>query len=190
MGLGVGYLDAAFKDFSGSCPEPYNVNTPGFGEECLATAINLIPTTRNGNIDVPDNPDTAFNELTYITAFQDLAGEAPESAPKWSLNFYADMYFPLDNGYSIQFSPDMSYQSDIWLGQEHSPIIQQQARWLVNARLAYVAPDRQWTLALIGRNLTDERYLTGAQRIRTEGLYNGFIGRPRTISIELGYRYN
>ncbi len=190
LGLGIGYLDAEFTDFpGGACPPPYNVNTPGFSASCLANAIAIdLGGGAGSNIDVPDDPATPFNELTYDTTFQDLTGRRPESAPEWSLSLYADMNFPLANGSSIQFSPDISYQDDVWLGQDHSPMVSQEAYWLASMRLAWMSADRKYSVALIGQNIFDERYIVAGGRIRVPGLYHGFVGRPETWSIEVNYR--
>ena len=141
------------------------------------------------NIESADDPATPFDTTVYAAAFQDLNGQPPENAPEWSLSLYADIRIPLANGYEIQISPDISYQDDVFLGQDHSPQVGQEAYWLAHLRLALISADRRLSVALIGRNIFDERYIVAAQRIiLLDGLINGFIGQPETWSIEVNYR--
>ncbi|WP_300379768.1 TonB-dependent receptor [Henriciella sp.] len=59
---------------------------------------------------------------------------------------------------------------------------------LVNANLRYDFPGEQYYLALIGRNLTDEQYLT--QRFFYEGFADTeYYAAPRTIEARIGFRF-
>ena len=49
------------------------------------------------------------------------------------------------------------------------------------------AADGRWSLAVIGRNLTEEEVLNVTQPLF--GYYLGYIGAPRTITVQGTYRF-
>ncbi|PLW67213.1 hypothetical protein C0039_17930 [Pseudohalioglobus lutimaris] len=57
----------------------------------------------------------------------------------------------------------------------------------VNARIVLGSVDSTWSIAVWGRNLTDENYgLTGEDIYGSYGVVDTL---PRTYGIELGYRF-
>ena len=73
-----------------------------------------------------------------------------------------------------------------------NPDIEQEAYTKVNARLALEA--EQWTLALVGKNLTDEDVTSFASDTPLSGTlkapsYTGYMERPRTFAIQATYRF-
>jgi outer membrane receptor for ferric coprogen and ferric-rhodotorulic acid len=63
--------------------------------------------------------------------------------------------------------------------------LRQKAYTLVDLMASY-ALDRQWTVSLNLRNLTDEKYLSSLYW----GSYGqGYYGAPRNLSVALNWRY-
>ena len=56
---------------------------------------------------------------------------------------------------------------------------------LLNARLVYRAPTREWEVAVFGGNLTDELYLQGGFNPAILGLDYSHIARPREAGVSL-----
>jgi len=59
---------------------------------------------------------------------------------------------------------------------------------LVNGRIALEDDAGKWSVALWGRNLTDESYLTGTNR-DFFGTLNHFSGTPRTYGVDVKYNF-
>jgi iron complex outermembrane receptor protein len=64
-----------------------------------------------------------------------------------------------------------------------------QARALLDATVTYKTPDDRITVRLIGRNLTDRKYLESAQNVDPLWVW-GFYGEPRYLGVEVGYKFS
>ena len=61
---------------------------------------------------------------------------------------------------------------------------------LFDARVVWEAPSRGWSVALNGRNLTDEVYRTDAQEFSSVGgIRTVYYGAPSTVSLTITGRY-
>ena len=56
---------------------------------------------------------------------------------------------------------------------------------LLSGRIQYTAPDGNWSLALIGQNLTNEYYRLGGIAGILAGIDFGVAARPREIGLRL-----
>ena len=62
--------------------------------------------------------------------------------------------------------------------------------WLYDARVVWEAPSRNWSVALNGRNLTDQVYRTDAQEFSSVGgIRTVYYGAPSTVSLTITGRY-
>ncbi len=62
--------------------------------------------------------------------------------------------------------------------------------WLYDARVVWEAPSRNWSVALNGRNLSDEVYRTDAQEFSSVGgIRTVYYGAPSTVSLTITGRY-
>ena len=55
--------------------------------------------------------------------------------------------------------------------------------------MTYKTPDDRITVRLIGRNLTDRKYLESAQNVDPLWVW-GFYGEPRYLGVEVGYKFS
>ncbi|GAW40613.1 Pesticin receptor precursor [Brevundimonas sp. SH203] len=120
---------------------------------------------RNGNA-LPDTPEMSFNiDAAYVFHLAD----GWDLEPQVNVNFMGKHFKEIDN-----FVPVASYT-------------------LVNLRLALTSPDRRWTLAAFGRNVTDETYFVGVIPAATSaGVVTGqqrIVGAPATYGLSLSLRY-
>jgi iron complex outermembrane receptor protein len=61
---------------------------------------------------------------------------------------------------------------------------------IFNARVLIEPEDRNWSLAVWGRNLTDEWYINGGFDTRTVWGYDfSVIGRSREVGLSLGFTF-
>ena len=117
----------------------------------------------------------------------DLSGNSLVGAPETTASGIVSYELPLSNGGAIRFISDVSYSDEYYFDNENTDRRAAQERTLVGARLAYEPEDRHYSIALWGRNLTDEEYFT-----RTTNIINWdsiFLGDPRTYGIEVRYDF-
>jgi iron complex outermembrane receptor protein len=101
---------------------------------------------------------------------------------KWSLG----VEYEFTGAYgSITPRIDASYQDDVFTEPHNSQQGMIEAYTLVNGRITWRAPDDTWSLALEGRNLTDELYYTSTidSVEGYGGLTYGSPGLPRTFAV-------
>ncbi|WP_226666047.1 TonB-dependent receptor [Microbulbifer aggregans] len=130
----------------------------------------------------------------------DVSGNKLPGASDYSVNLGAQYYYPVPAlGAELLARVDYSLRGDYYNTADNvrSGTLASgesvQYGWvddiqLVNARLGLESENGTWSLALWGRNLTDEEYLNTTQRDFFGTLIH-FQGDPRTYGLELGYRF-
>lgn len=104
--------------------------------------------------------DTEFDE--YIDAFgNDLAGNELVLAPKVTFNMAAQYTVPVSAGLQAMLRGEYSYRDETQSDVENDPETVLDAYGIYNARLGIESRDGRWGVYLWGKNLADERYLTG-----------------------------
>ena len=89
-------------------------------------------------------------------------------------------------------TPSVSYRSDYHLFEARDPILDQDAYALVDLAAIWTTGDGHISLALNGRNLTDDRYRVGGYSFAGATFNNSisaFYGPPTTYSARLTYRF-
>jgi iron complex outermembrane receptor protein len=86
----------------------------------------------------------------------DLSGERNQQTPKWSASLSGTFSFPLSTNIMLDFTTDASFKDSHFTSGELDPRGIQGAYTKFNARLAVGHIDGDWSLALVGKNLTDE----------------------------------
>lgn len=109
-------------------------------------------------------------------------------APEVTLNGLLLYDVPVDLHGSLQLQLDFNYQDDVFFNSANDPLFEADGYWLVNARASWTSRDENFGVALWGRNLGDEEYLTYAFDLSELGFHELMLGLPRTIGIEFSYR--
>lgn len=121
---------------------------------------------------------------------EDIGGYSLPRAPKWSGSLSVNVDHPLSNGMRFLADATVRGRSDTYLEENLSPASYQDSFTKVDLRIGIASADDRWTLAVIGRNITDEwtashsfgtPFLTGAQTY--------VVDPGRVISVQLGLRY-
>jgi iron complex outermembrane receptor protein len=124
---------------------------------------------------------------------QDLTGRPTTYAPKWQVNLGAEYDAALANGWTAQLRGSLNYASKVFTTNDDSPQGLTGGNTLLGARLTLVSPDRRWSVALFGDNLSNQKYFTlklpqtldkffGVQDPATgHTMMRGFMGAPRTV---------
>ena len=84
-------------------------------------------------------------------------------------------------------SLDVIYSDEYFTEGSLDPAQQQDSYTRVSARLGVEDSDGTWDVSLIGRNLTEEEVLDVSQP--WFGYNLGYIGAPRTFTIQATYRF-
>lgn len=129
--------------------------------------------------------------------FCDYTGKRNALTPKWSGNLNVDYTTPISADLKVAFNINADFSSAYIASANLDPRTHQDAYAKLGARLALGQIDGRWEIALIGRNLTNQRILQTASAMplattitRNAGnAYNGIVDRPRTIAVQLTGRF-
>jgi outer membrane receptor protein involved in Fe transport len=163
---------------------------------------------------VPQNAQNAQQNINagisgaavFDGCINDLGGKTLSRSPKWAASISANYTMTLGDNYDLVSSVDVNYRDDQFLSEDLDPGTLQTANTQVNARVALVSGDGQWTVALIGKNLTDEKILTSAAdlpfgsgntdeyfqqtgQLDYQGAFTGIVAPPRSYSLDVSYRF-
>ena len=135
--------------------------------------------------------DAKYDEFMY--AGVNIADEQEfTNAPKFSGAFNLEYRTPVGNG-DLSARIGYSYQSEVVATTEivrsGAAPITQDGYGLVNANVTWDIND-SWTLALQGTNLANKEYMTTGYNLNTAlGVYTGFFGPPRQVSLTVRYNF-
>ncbi len=141
--------------------------------------------------------DTEFDEFSEApcnttndpgTGVCDLTGAPLPFAADTSGNVYLDLDIPVGSALRIVGGVDVGFSDAYFTEGTLEPDAEQSSWTRVSARLGIAGGDNRWSIMAIGRNLTDEKVLTGTQPILGQWLV-GYIDPPRTLSIQGTLRF-
>lgn len=171
FGGALAYLDAYYEDFTGAtCTIPQTtdpVNNPG----CLREdGTNIAPGEDGG---------------------QDLKDETLTYAPEWSATLNARLIVPLGDDLLLVNNLDINYEDEFYSALDLDPNTKHDDATIVNASIALTSADRDWSVALIGKNLTDEETSIWNQDvpISNSNSYFALPNRPRSIAVQARYNF-
>lgn len=166
------YNDAKFLDFLSGC---YVGQTPALG-------CNLTP-----------------NPLTGVFQEQSMAGRQINNAPKYVMT--GGLLFETDiaKGVGMELAFDANYSSKYSANLRQSPQDLQDDFIKLNASVRLFSDDDQWSLSLVGRNLTNEYTINASGPVTLTGSgsgrpdarladVSGFISRGREFFLTLKLR--
>ncbi len=134
---------------------------------------------------------TAQTGCDPMTGAQDLTGQPLVRAPDWSANAGFNYETSLSEELMIGFNADARYSSGYFTQENNSPFAYQNEYVQIDASARLFTPDDQWTLALIGRNLTDESYAISSfdNPNSPAGEVGSGVSRSRQILLEIRFSY-
>jgi iron complex outermembrane receptor protein len=94
---------------------------------------------------------------------------------------------PIGNSFVLGLQGDLKYTGDYHTTAENLQFLEQSAYTLVNARVSLENIDGQWEVALWGKNLTEEEYIT-----QTYALFGAYVvgyNTPRTVGLSFMKRW-
>ncbi|MFK8028936.1 MAG: TonB-dependent receptor [Gammaproteobacteria bacterium] len=145
---------------------------------------------RNGNCYNFQEQDGDFVDGVQLCDYTGLSGQY---TPRLTGAFSLDYYKPLNGSFDLRMTADMSYtaEQNVHVNLDPQYEIDAYAKW--NIRVALESDN--WTLALSGLNLSDERVLTyvgnnplSGSTFNTNTFY-GFVAPPRTFTLSAIYEF-
>ena len=139
----------------------------------------------------------------FVNAFgEDISDEVSiQNTPDYTGSATLGYETPSFGG-DLNMSTTVSFRGDSQQFELPSPPIDQPAFALLNASAVWTSARGDWSVALHGRNLTDERYIVAGYdfvdenpdgsftpTLGLEGTLTGFYGDPLTVTASFAYRY-
>lgn len=201
-----GYQDRAFDGTSFIVRNAGNLRHQGFEFDLVARPLSGL--NLNASVGYLDSEFTSYlgaSALPGLTGTQDLTGGRAHFAPAWTGNLGAEWRLDLNgSGLELISNANMSFVSDAFVGgvTDNNPQTEQEGYALLGARIALEGLTDGFTVALYGRNLTDEAYsitrfyqtVNGALGLNN-GVFTGSTAvrsqraNPRTYGVSLSYRF-
>lgn len=110
-------------------------------------------------------------------------------APQWTLSSGLQYAFDVGAVGRITLRGDWSYKSKVHHDVFNDPRLVQPAFDIVNAYAAFETADGHWNIAVLGTNLTDERYRVSGNSSLGFGLAESTFAPPREWGVALKYSF-
>jgi len=172
IGGAVAYLDAYYEEFTGA----------------TCTVVQAFDPLNNPGCLRPDGSNIA---LPGESGGQDLGDETLLFAPDWSASINAQYVVPLSSGLALITALDANYTDEFYSALDLDPNTKHEDAVKFNARIVLASTDDTWSLALIGKNLTDEETHRWRNDVAltNSNSYFGIADRPRSIAILGRYQF-
>ena len=165
-------------------------------EADIAWAISDTLTLRGGmayldaTYDKFVGANCAWNNPGCDTATNDIGGKTMPKTAEWSGNMSLVYEQPIGDGLLFEANLGLSYSDDRALMDNYDPNGVQEAFTKINLRLAIGEADDKWSVAVVGKNLTDETTFSHAFGSTIgAGDYTYMVDPPRTVAVQFEYRF-
>jgi len=166
-------LDAKYKSFTSA--------------GCTNTQTRVFA---NGADGLPGTGD----DLDGANCVQDQSGERLQFAADWSGNIGFNYSRPFSNNMEFVATTDVMFSDDYSPAADADTLLDQDSFYKVNARIGVADIDGKWSLAILGKNLTDETTTTWGNDIPLgafgfDASYFQIVDAPRSFELQARYRF-
>ena len=134
---------------------------------------------------------------TVAPGLCDVSGQRKEYTPELQANIGAAWTGDIAEGLVLNASVELAYLDDYIYASNLDPRTEQDASTQVSGRLALSDDEGAWEVALIGRNLTDERVINFGGNTPLGGTLTGgggnsyyaFVNRPLNVALQARYNF-
>lgn len=164
LSFGLAFLDAKYKSF----------------EDAGCTNDQIIDWVDNGGV--------------ASQCVQDLSGQRLQFAADWSGNLGLNYSTAISENLEINASADAMFTDEYDTAADGDEVLVQDGFTKINARIELANIDGVWSVALLGRNLTDETTSTWGNDIPLGGFgfagsYFQMIDAPRSYVVQARYSF-
>ena len=142
---------------------------------------------------ITDNPLDPLGALEGLAGFTprtvDLSGNRTRNTPELSFGVRATYDKDLSNGANITASAAYSYTGDQFYTEFNDPRMASGDYGIIDANMKYTFPDRDLSVNLWVRNLTNELVVSGAFAVSTSRTITGTYLPPRQYGVTVGYEF-
>jgi iron complex outermembrane receptor protein len=176
--------------------------TDGMGLEIEGTArlTNEFRIDFQGNwYDIEYNEFITTNPLDPLGALEglaglpvrteDLSGNRPRNTPEYSFGLRGTYERDLANGGNISLSAAYTHTGNQFYTEFNDPRMAADDYGIIDANLKYTFPNRDLSVNLWVRNLTDELVVSGAFAVSTSRTITGTYLPPRQYGVTVGYSF-
>lgn len=143
------------------------------------------------------NGQCAFGQAPTSGTSCDQTGMRREFVPKYQGNIGFDYDISFGSGWKITNTLDLIFNSGYLTTPSLDSRMEQSSYSKVNARIALTSPGETWTIALVGKNLTDESVITYANglpvaSVLTKGAgsgYYAFYEPSRSVALQATVKF-
>ena len=118
-----------------------------------------------------------------------FVGNRFSNAPNFTLNALARYETAIGGDYRLVLQGDTSHESFAFKDASNNRLIVQEPYWLFNARVAVQTADKQWEVALWGKNLSDKQYTVSGGDTSGFGTVGLTTNNPRTYGLSLSWHH-
>jgi outer membrane receptor protein involved in Fe transport len=125
-------------------------------------------------------------------SIQDLTGRRPRWSPKWTVLGAATYRQPVSDKLEVAFRLDGRYTSPVNPVLSLDPILQNGAKFFLNASATLEGPDAPWSIQIWAKNITDEVVINGGYAAFGAGSSKSvvaYVGDPHTYGVTLGWKW-
>jgi len=132
-----------------------------------------------------------YNAPVFGSIDINIEGEPLPNHPEWSFNASGRLRLPVTDDWEFVGQADVLWEDEIRRDLQGTRALFSKSYWNVDARLALETTDDKWSVAIWGRNLTDETYITEAYQVLGFGFYiaGANYNYPRTYGITFGRNF-
>lgn len=120
---------------------------------------------------------------------EDLSGNRVRNTPEFSGGVRGTYSTMMVNGAALDMSAAYTYTGDQFYTEFEDERLSADGYGLVDANIKYTFPNRNWSVNVWGKNLTDEFVVSGAFAISTSRTIVGTFLPPRTYGVTVGYEF-
>lgn len=171
-----------------------NVAVPCYAGQTRSLGCNLVFVPATGG-------SIAFNSAIHTVGNrQDLRGLPTANAPDWSGSLGMNYDTAVGSNLNLGLSFDARYSDSYLATAFGNPNTRQKSYVTLDAAIRIGTEDKRWTLAIMGKNLTNRWYATGGTDAPNTGAGTGgltgtladqigFASLPRTVQAQVTFRY-
>jgi len=121
---------------------------------------------------------------------QDLSGRSPPFSPKWSGNIRAGYNQPIGNTLRFRADAILALSASYDVSADKDPTVRQHGWQQFDLRLGMGDIDEKWELALVGKNLTNEKILGSVSGVvASSGSFTRAIQRGRQVAVQARFKF-